>query len=566
MSKNVIRSLICLLLIALLLPVWACTKNEESESVSGTTSSQAEDVTTSEPAPDPIEIVTPTVYLMAGESYELTYKTEGTRDEAVWSSSSDCVTVENGVITAVKEGFSHISANGGNECLVYVLSDKLSTVTVKTASGQKITSRDVYVSCHVSVNSDNDEYDMKEVSANIRLRGNSTFYTPEKKSYRIKFTSKTNMLGMNEGAECKSWVLLAEWFDDTLLRDPVAYTLAPMIMDEYSSDYRFVRLKIDGKYMGVFLLAEQCQIHPERVNIEEAGEESSSLMSGYMFEVNSSDEFDPTKSFKVYHEPYEIRDLNGVLFTGAAGRDGERAHYMTLKNNKFTKNQLAFSKYYLRAVFEILYQATYNNVALEFKYDFINDPSKAQRFLSICNGDGDHMAGLTESKTKTPQEAIEAVIDIDSLVNTYIFNQIMCNADAFWRSFYFWVDLSENGSKKLVFGCPWDHDGATVTWSTFDYRAVDEYFDPRMNVWLMIPMVNDWFKELVYERWAEVYEKNNGFELIFKLIESITNTYASEFSAEQKLWNRQVAQKDQAENTYNWFKDRIAWINSEFDK
>ena len=553
------KLLSAILLAALLLQTCACSSNS-GNSVKNEASS---DITNSSAESAEVRIITPTIYLLEGESYVLKYEAEQDDTEINWISSTDCVSVDNGVVTAEKEGFARINGNEGNECLVIVLSKKLSTISIDT-KGSSITSRDTYVSAKVSVDSKNNDHDLKNVSAGVRLRGNSTFYTPQKKAYRIKFDKKTNILGMNEGAECKSWVLLAEWFDDTYLRDPVAYSIGAALLDEYTTDFRYVKLNINGKYMGVYILAEQSQIHPERVNIEEAGEKSSSLMSGYMFEVNSSDVFDSNKSFKLYHDPYEIITHDGKLFTANCGLDGDRAHYMTLKNNGFSKSQLAFSKYYLRAVFEILYQATYNGKAYEFKYDFLNDPSKASKFLTSCNNSDNHMSGLTESKTKTPREAIEAVIDIDSLVNTYILNQIICNADAVWRSFYFWVDLSEGGTKKLTFGCPWDHDGATVTWSTFDYRPTDEYFDVLMNPWLSMPMVNDWFKELVRDRWQEVYEKTNGFDTVLKMIKDVTDAYADEFKAEQKLWGRAEAQSVQSENTYNWFVERIKWLNSEF--
>jgi hypothetical protein len=50
------------------------------------------------------------------------------------------------------------------------------------------------------------------------------------------------------------------------------------------------------------------------------------------------------------------------------------------------------------------------------------------------------------------------------------------------------------------------------------------------------------------------------------MMKSITETYASEFRAEKNLWNRAVAQKDQAQNTYDWFEERIEWLNFVFRK
>ena len=60
---------------------------------------------------------------------------------------------------------------------------------------------------------------INEASAGIKVRGNSSAYYGDvsqilanKVPYRIKFDKKTNMLGLNNGAECKSWVLLkSDW-------------------------------------------------------------------------------------------------------------------------------------------------------------------------------------------------------------------------------------------------------------------------------------------------------------------------------------------------------------------
>jgi hypothetical protein len=369
---------------------------------------------------------------------------------------------------------------------------------------------------------------------------------------------------MNEGAECKSWVLLAECYDDSFSRNASAFSLAGAILDEYSSDFRYVKLYVNGENKGVYLLAEQSQINSNRVDIEEAGEDTSNLASGYLFEVNASDPYDSTKAFKIYHDGYDILKLNGSKFTGAYGVGGERAHFMTLKNDGYSHDQLMFIKYYLRGVFEIMYQATYKNTAYEFKYDIFGNQEEAAKFLAACSDGNDYMKGLIKSETKTPREAFEAVVDVDSLVKMYIFSEIICNGDAVWKSYYLWTDLSAGGSGKLTFGCPWDHDGAIVSWNTYDYRPTEGYFDANGNVWHMIAMYNGWFRELVREEWKRVYEENDGFKTTLDLINSVSTTYENEFIKEKQLWNRQYAQSYQAGLTRDWLTKRIAWMEKEF--
>ena len=561
MKKITIKLLTALLLIAVLLPLCACssssnggndTTGKGDNPIVGTTP----EITTPEPPAANVDIKNEAIYIMAGETYELNYEVDNKAGKVEWSSSTDCATVENGVVTAVKEGYSRVSANGGDSVLIVVLPKTMASISVNT-NGQNLIDRETYVSCKVSVNSENKDYSMKNESAGIRYRGNSTFYTPPKKPYRLKFDSKVNLLGMNEGAECKSWVLLAEAYDDSYMRDAVAYSLAASITGQYASDFRYVKLYLNGNYMGIFLLAEQTQINSERIDIEEAGKDTANLASGYLFEINGSDAYDSTKGFKIYHTNYPMTDLTGGTFKNAID------HNMTVNNDNFTRDQLMFAKYYMRCIFEILYQATYNNEAYEFKFDIFNSQEQATTFYKTCSNGNDYTKGIQKSKM-TPQEAVEAVIDVESFAKKYLLYEIMCNGDSFRKSYFMWVDLSEGGSKKLTDGCPWDHDGAMVTWDTYDYHPTEGYFDAYGNVWHLVLMCNDWFVELVEKEWQKMYADNDGFGYVLDMINAVTDAYEKDFEKEHEMWSRQYKQRVQAEITHDWLEARIAWINHTF--
>lgn len=561
MKKITIKLLTALLLIAFILPICACSSsNNGNSAATGTGDKPVNDttpeITTTETPAANVDIKNEAIYIMAGETYELGYEVDNKAGKVEWSSSTDCATVENGVVTAVKEGYSRVSANGGDSVLIVVLPKTMASISVNT-NGQNLIDRETYVSCKVSVNSENKDYSMKNESAGIRYRGNSTFYTPPKKPYRLKFDSKVNLLGMNEGAECKSWVLLAEAYDDSYMRDAVAYSLAASITGQYASDFRYVKLYLNGKYMGIFLLAEQTQINSERIDIEEAGKDTANLASGYLFEINGSDAYDSTKGFKIYHTNYPMTDLTGGTFKNAID------HNMTVNNDDFTRDQLMFAKYYMRCIFEILYQATYNNEAYEFKFDIFNSQEQATTFYKTCSDGNDYTKGIQKSKM-TPQEAVEAVIDVESFAKKYLLYEIMCNGDSFRKSYFMWVDLSDGGSKKLTDGCPWDHDGAMVTWDTYDYRPTEGYFDAYGNVWHLVLMCNDWFVELVEQEWQKMYADNDGFDYVLDMINAVTDAYEKDFDKEHEMWNRQYKQRVQAEITYDWLTKRIAWMESEF--
>ncbi len=67
-------------------------------------------------------------------------------------------------------------------------------------------------------------------------RGNFSWIT-DKKSYRIKFDGKVNLLNMGKA---KKWALIANAIDDTLMRNDYAYYLMDVITGGYSMRGEYV--------------------------------------------------------------------------------------------------------------------------------------------------------------------------------------------------------------------------------------------------------------------------------------------------------------------------------------
>ena len=82
-----------------------------------------------------------------------------------------------------------------------------------------------YEECEISVRSGEGETLLAPCDAKVKVRGNWTTTYP-KKSLRIKFSQKQNLLGLNGGAEQKNWLLLAEYKDASMLRDKAALSLS----------------------------------------------------------------------------------------------------------------------------------------------------------------------------------------------------------------------------------------------------------------------------------------------------------------------------------------------------
>ncbi len=66
----------------------------------------------------------------------------------------------------------------------------------------------------------------------IKMRGNSSFWSP-KKPYQIKLANSSTLLGMSKA---KTWILLANAFDEAAIRNKFVYALAKDVGLAYTID------------------------------------------------------------------------------------------------------------------------------------------------------------------------------------------------------------------------------------------------------------------------------------------------------------------------------------------
>lgn len=102
----------------------------------------------------------------------------------------------------------------------------------------------------------------------LESRGNSTTGR-QKKPYNLQLREDADLLGMGAAAR---WVLLANSFDDSHLRNKAVFDFAREIGLGYAPESRWVDLYVNGDYAGIYLLCERNEVHPQRLNL--AGEGS----------------------------------------------------------------------------------------------------------------------------------------------------------------------------------------------------------------------------------------------------------------------------------------------------
>ena len=360
----------------------------------------------------------------------------------------------------------------------------LPIVSIITLDNKEILSKEEYVTSVVDVFNCEEEYSFS-ASGGVKVRGNSTADGDEK-PYRIKFDSKQNMLGLHNGAEYKSWVLLrSQW---NLAMDYTGFNLAKAIFqgEYYSSDCKYVDVYVNGRFKGIYLLCEQNQAADGRVDIYEPDATEKNTDIGYLVEIdNYANEWE---------DPFFTVDYLGAEITDISGRTEAfvPADY-SIKSDINGKPQAQFIEKYIKGVFEILYEGAEKNNPMMFDSDY-----------NVVSAKGTY---------NTAREAVEAVIDLESLANVLILDELVHDYDVGEGSFYMTVDFSSGSKyKKLTFLAPWDFNWAYDGTPNRRYFACT--FQPlagdidRSNPWYITAMKAEWFMDVVKEKWAYLYENN----------------------------------------------------------
>ncbi len=263
------------------------------------------------------------------------------------------------------------------------------------------------------------EFDNKEdgvESVGIRLRGNSTMLN-DKKPYRIKFEEKKSLLGLKDN---KNWVLLADYMDQSSVRNYAAHTLAGYFDGlDFAVTPNHVALIINGEFMGLYLLCEQIDENKGRVNVKDNDvvEDEASIAQG----AYSSD---------ITNFPFliEMNKLDESIAGDVAVQDLIVVEGLEELEIKYPECD------------ERIIQADGTDVI----YDYIKGYMTA--VVDAFKNGSTTYRGATAT--------LADLVDIDSFIDFWLVNEIMMNTDSVKKSVY----LSKTTDGKLKFGPVWDFD------------------------------------------------------------------------------------------------------------
>ncbi len=265
----------------------------------------------------------------------------------------------------------------------------------------------------------------------ISGRGNATWGRP-KKSYQIKLTKDVDLVGQGAGP-AKTWVLLANYGERSLIRNTIAYNLA---YDAGMSDATlscFVDLYCNGEYLGNYQLCEKVQIAGSRIEVNDLEKTTQAVNEDKLKEYLPFGEYDNYPlSKKGYEIPNNPKDITGGYLLEiemeerylpeSSGFVTSRGRYVVIKEpERASKEQVEYIANYFQEYEDAV-----------FAEDGIN-PTTGKAFYEY--------------------------FDLTSLAKKYIIEELVKNFDADKTS-QFYYKPSDSESEVGFCGPVWDYDNA----------------------------------------------------------------------------------------------------------
>lgn len=261
----------------------------------------------------------------------------------------------------------------------------------------------------------------------IKGRGNST-WGQVKKPYQIKLSEKTDLLSTgNSENKSKTWVLLANYLDPSLLNNSTVLGLGKEIGMKTNIESTHADLYYDGEYRGSYLLSEKVEVGKGRVDIFNLEEQNA--------ELNGEKEEYPIKT---------ATTKNGAEYTYCD---------TMISPEDVTGGYLLEMDYEVRAKEEICYFKTTRNQYVVVKSPELASKEEMDYIATLYQAYEDAVfnGGVNPSTGK----AYSDYVDRESVAIYYLMNEFSKARDFFGSSAYLYKDKGED---KMYMGPLWDYD------------------------------------------------------------------------------------------------------------
>ena len=262
----------------------------------------------------------------------------------------------------------------------------------------------------------------------IRGRGNTTWTGSDKKPYQVKLKKKADVLG--DGQKSKTWLLLANAADPTLLRNTVCFNLARYMGSTATPSCEPCDFYYNGEYRGSYLLTEKVKVEKYGVDIDDLDEANEDANEGS----------DALENPWAYRE--SATNDRGKDYTYVAGLNNPSnisGGYLIELDDK-------------TAAYEVsMFQAGSHSFIMHTPEIATADEAKYISELFDIGFSAARSGGMDKESGKTVYD----VFDIDSLIATGLTEDFIWDGDYLYSSSYFYTPEDQG---KIYLGPIWDCD------------------------------------------------------------------------------------------------------------
>ena len=354
----------------------------------------------------------------------------------------------------------------------------------------------------------------------IRGRGNGT-WGMGKNPYKIKLEEKQNLFGMGKR---KTWVLLADFFDNSLIRNWLTEWLGNRMGLEYTPEGVFVEVVMNSDYLGSYYLCEQVEVGKNRVAIDELTEQDVDLPAirgGYLLEFSPDD----------VESPDAFETARGLMLGNA--------------EPSFSTDDDGYR----------------NDAQMNYIRNFIR---QAETAIFAEDGLAESGRGYSE------------YLDLQSMADYWWIMEFTVNGDAFRTdSAHMFKKRSEpDGSEgKLHFGPLWDFD---ESWGNAQIKTVENIgFNNSTFIWMDELRKKPEFRALLEERWLVLDAELEEIVRDGGILDQIAPIVRGSWYRDRERWHDTIVEysldigrtfDEEIEHIRHWTVLRREWIRRNMDR
>ena len=449
-----------------------------------------------------------------------------------------------------------IVSSGTDKAEVKMFFSELPVVYINTEGGQAITSKEKYIDAELIIQG-NETYNSKTTklyngATEIRGRGNSTWGQP-KKPYRLKLDKKTDLLGMGKS---KHWVLLANYLDESLQRNALAYNLSGSMGMEQMSTV-FVDVVLNGDFVGNYQLCENIRVDPTRVDIFD-WETFAEDCAGVIADAEGLDK-DTTGDLEEY-----MAENMGWITSGTVTFNGTTytiADYPDIEIPDITGGYLIeLDEYYD----EVSKFKTESNQPIMFKNpEFVGTNPEMMAYIKAYIQAFEDAVQADSYTAKYEGETLHysELFDMDALVDYWLINEIFFNEELNKKSTYMYKDIDGLMKMGPIWDMDWSSGGEGQTYHTENWATRYYSTNAQANSWYKFLIQDPWFFINAQERYWEI--RNAEVKDMLDELDRNEELLASSAAGNGKRWGYKSDYSEYVNKLRTWLNSHLSWMDTQ---